>query len=51
MVSQISKLEPGLVKFNGMVEVVRDKKNMQFVVVKDFSGKIQLFVDKVGFML
>lgn len=49
MVSQISKLEPGLVKFNGMVEVVRDKKNMQFVVVKDFSGKIQLFVDKVEF--
>ncbi len=49
MVTVISKLTPGNVKFNGMVEVVRDKKNMQFVVVKDFSGKIQLFVDKVEY--
>ncbi len=49
MITQISKLTPGNVKFNGMVEVVRDKKNMQFVVVKDFSGKIQLFVDKVEY--
>lgn len=49
MITQISKLEVGNVKFNAMVEVVRDKKNMQFVVVKDFSGKIQLFVDKVEY--
>ena len=49
MITQISKLQPGNVKFNAMVEVVRDKKNMQFVVVKDFSSKIQLFVDKVEY--
>ncbi len=46
MISQISKLEPGHVEFHGMVDTVRDKKSMQFVVLKDFSGKIQLFVDK-----
>lgn len=49
MISQISKLTPGRVKFNGMVETIRDKKNMQFVIVKDFSEKIQLFIDKVQF--
>lgn len=49
MITQISKLTQGNVQFNAMVEVVRDKKNMQFVVVKDFSGKIQLFVDKVEY--
>ena len=49
MITEISKLTPGEVKFNGMVDVVRDKKNMQFVVVKDYSGKIQLFVDKVEY--
>ncbi len=49
MITQISKLTEGNVQFNAMVEVVRDKKNMQFVVVKDFSDKIQLFVDKVEY--
>lgn len=49
MITQISKLTEGKVQFNAMVEVVRDKKNMQFVVVKDFSDKIQLFVDKVEY--
>ncbi len=49
MITQISKLKPGRVDFHGMIETVRDKKNMQFVVVKDFSGKIQLFIDKVKF--
>ncbi len=49
MVKQISKLEPGRVEFHGMVDTVRDKKNMQFVVLKDFSGKIQVFVDKVKY--
>lgn len=47
--TQISKLEPGRVSFHGMIDTVRDKKNMQFIVLKDFSGKIQLFVDKVKY--
>lgn len=48
MTTQISKLEVGKVKFQGMIETVRDKKNIQFVVLKDFSGKIQVTVDKVA---
>ena len=47
MITQISKLEVGRVDFHAMVDTVRDKRNMQFIVVKDFSGKIQLFIDKV----
>ncbi len=46
MVTQISKLKEGQVKFQGMIETIRDKKNIQFIVLKDFSGKIQLTVDK-----
>lgn len=49
MTTQISKLGEGQVVFQGMVDTVRDKKNFQFVVLKDFSGKIQLFVDKVKY--
>ena len=49
MITQISKLEVGRVNFYAMVDTVRDKKNMQFIVVKDFSGKIQLFIDKVKY--
>ena len=49
MISQISKLIPGRVKFNGIVETIRDKKSVQFIIVKDFSEKIQLFIDKVQF--
>lgn len=49
MITQISKLEVGRVTFHGMVDTVRDKKNMQFVVVKDNTMKIQLFVDKVKY--
>lgn len=49
MITQISKLEVGNVEFHAMIETIRDKKNMQFVVAKDFSGKIQLFIDKVKY--
>ena len=49
MITQISKLEVGTVEFFAMVDTVRDKKNMQFIVLKDFSGKIQAFVDKVKY--
>ena len=48
MTTQISKLKEGKVKFQGMIETVRDKKNIQFVVLKDFSGKIQVMVDKLA---
>lgn len=48
MLEQISKLKEGRVRFGGIIETVRDKKNIQFVVLKDFSGKIQLTIDKVA---
>ncbi len=48
MTTQISKLEVGKVIFQGMIETVRDKKSMQFIVLKDFSGKIQVTVDKTA---
>ena len=49
MTTEINKLEPGRVVIQGMIDTIRDKKNMQFIVLKDFSGKIQLFVDKVKY--
>ncbi len=49
MYLQISKLKEGQVKFVGMVETVRDKKNIQFIILKDFSGKIQVTVDKIQY--
>ena len=52
MISQITKLQKGQVKFHGIIgiiETIRDKKSMQFVILKDFSGKIQLFIDKIKF--
>ncbi len=49
MITQITKLQPGRVNFYAMIDTIRDKKNMQFIVVKDFSGKIQLFIDKVKY--
>ena len=49
MIKQISKLEPGRVNFFAMIDTIRDKKNMQFIVVKDNSSKIQLFIDKVKY--
>ena len=49
MTTQISKLEVGHVVVQGMIETIRDKKNIQFIVLKDFSGKVQLMVDKVAY--
>ena len=46
MTTQISKLEVGHVEVQGMIETIRDKKSMQFIVLKDFSGKVQLTVEK-----
>ena len=48
MTTQISKLKEGKVRFQVMVDVVRDKKNIQFIILRDFSGKIQVTVDKVA---
>ena len=48
MTEQISKLQVGRVRFQGVIETVRDKKSIQFVILKDFSGKIQVTVDKVA---
>ena len=47
--TQITKLKPGMVEIQGMVDTIRDKRNIQFVVLKDFSGKIQLTIDKVKY--
>ena len=49
MFTEIAKLKEGKVRFLGMVDTVRDKKNIQFIVLKDFSGKIQVTVDKVKY--
>ncbi len=48
MTEQISKLKEGKVRFQGMIDTVRDKKNIQFIILSDFSGKIQVTVDKVA---
>jgi aspartyl-tRNA synthetase len=49
MLEQIANLKEGKVRVGGTIETVRDKKNIQFVVLKDASGKIQLTIDKVAF--
>ncbi len=48
MTTQIANLKEGRVRFQGMIDVVRDKKNIQFIVIKDYTGKIQVTVDKVA---
>lgn len=45
---QISNLKVGRVSFYASIDTIRDKKTMQFIVVKDFSGKIQLTIDKTA---
>lgn len=49
MLEQIKNLKEGKVRVGGMIEIIRDKKNIQFIVLKDASGKIQLTVDKVTY--
>ena len=36
-------------KIQGFVENIRDKSKFAFIVVKDITGKLQLFVDKIKF--
>ena len=44
--TKISEIKPGKVEFQGWIENLRDKKSMQFVVIRDLSGKIQVTVVK-----
>ena len=43
---KISEVKPGKVEIQGWIENLRDKKSMQFVVIRDLSGKIQVTVVK-----
>lgn len=43
---KIAEVKPGRVEIQGFIENLRDKKNMQFVVIRDLSGKIQVTVVK-----
>lgn len=43
---KISEIKPGKVEIQGWIENLRDKKSMQFVVIRDLSGKIQVTVVK-----
>lgn len=43
---KISEIKPGKVTFQGWIENLRDKKSMQFIVIRDLSGKIQVTVVK-----
>ncbi len=43
---KIKDIKPGKVEFQGFIENLRDKKNMQFVVIRDLSGKIQITIIK-----
>ena len=43
---KIGEIKPGKVEIQGWIENLRDKKSMQFVVVRDLSGKVQVTVVK-----
>ena len=43
---KICEVKPGHVEIQGWIENLRDKKSMQFVVIRDLSGKIQVTVVK-----
>ena len=42
----IKNITPGVCKVQGFVENFRNKKNMAFIVVRDFTGKLQITVIK-----
>ena len=46
MSTKISQIQEGDVEIQGWIENLRDKKSMQFVVIRDLSGKIQVTVVK-----
>lgn len=43
---KISEIKPGKVEIQGWIENLRDKKSMQFIVIRDLSGKVQVTVVK-----
>ncbi len=43
---KISEIKEGKVEIQGWIENLRDKKSMQFIVIRDLSGKIQITVVK-----
>ena len=43
---RICEIKPGHVEIQGFIENLRDKKSMQFVVIRDLSGKVQVTVVK-----
>ena len=43
---KICEIKPGKVEFQGWIENLRDKKSMQFIVIRDLSGKVQVTVVK-----
>ncbi len=43
---KIGEIKPGKVEIQGWIENLRDKKSMQFVVIRDLSGKVQVTVVK-----
>lgn len=45
-IMKISEIKPGQVEIQGWIENLRDKKSMQFVVIRDLSGKVQVTVVK-----
>ncbi len=45
---QISKLTIGECEVEGFIDRIRDQKSMQFIVIRDRSGKLQITVDKAS---
>ena len=43
---KISEIKAGKVEIQGWIENLRDKKSMQFIVIRDLSGKVQVTVVK-----
>lgn len=43
---KINEIKPGKVEIQGWIENLRDKKSMQFIVIRDLSGKVQVTVVK-----
>ena len=46
MNTRINEIKEGKVEIQGWIENLRDKKSMQFVVIRDLTGKIQVTVIK-----
>ena len=49
MKTSIKDLKLGKCQIEAWIERVRDQKSMQFIIVKDRSGKLQITVEKEKF--